>query len=608
MQRKTSILTKISLLSSAFIFIAVLVLAVQNIFEIREACLDSAEYSVKNEIWKDIDAFKSEILDNFGQLRLQSGELLDKNGINVATRVRFIENFSKEFRCSATIFIREGDDFRRVVTSLVDNNNKHLVGTMLGTTSAAYPSVIKGESFTGRALILGNQFLTCYDPMFAPGSNTEVIGLFFTGIDTTEVHAIAKQKSNETIVKSIISVVIILVVSTALNIFLFGKIIVKPLKTILGGLQTIGKGDFSQSLEIRSRDEIGQLAEHFNLATDKIKNLLGVIKNQTLSLSDVGNTLATNMDETASAITEISANIQSIKDRINNQADSVMQTSGSMEKLTGNINQLNTYVEQQSVNVSQSSSAVEEMVANIQSVTDSLIKNSGRVKNLADTSEIGSASLQEVADDIETIARDSEGLLEVNALLENIASQTNLLSMNAAIEAAHAGEAGKGFAVVADEIRKLAELSSEQSKTISQVLKKTKGSIDKITTSTEEALKKFQDISTGVQDVTELTDGIRSAMEEQGTGSKQILSAINDLNSVMKLISTGSEDMLKSCRHVIDEGENLGGISQEISGGMEEMACGAEQINTTVHQVNEISSQNKEYITVLAEEVSRFKV
>ena len=174
-----------------------------------------------------------------------------------------------------------------------------------------------------------------------------------------------------------------------------------------------------------------------------------------------------------------------------------------MEQITVNIEKLNSHVEKQSDSVSRSSSAVEEMLANIQSVTQTLVENMKNVDALSAASEVGRTGLQDVFTDIQEVIRESEGLMEINAVMKSIASQTNLLSMNAAIEAAHTGESGKGFAVVADEIRKLAENAGVQSKTINDVLKKIKGSIDKIITSTENVLAKFESIDTNVKVVAE---------------------------------------------------------------------------------------------------------
>ncbi|MDR2633901.1 MAG: methyl-accepting chemotaxis protein [Treponema sp.] len=191
---------------------------------------------------------------------------------------------------------------------------------------------------------------------------------------------------------------------------------------------------------------------------------------------------------------------------------------------------------------------------------------------------------------------------------ENIANQTNLLSMNAAIESAHAGEAGKGFAVVADEIRKLAESSSEQSKTISGVLKKIKSSIDKTTRSTRDVLNRFEVIDQRIKTMAEQEEYIRDTMEEQGVGSKQILEAVAYLNTISGVVKERSEVMNQSSRAVIATSQTLESITQELGDGMHEMAGGAEEINTVVNRVNEISGQNKQDIDALIRDVNTFKV
>jgi len=402
----------------------------------------------------------------------------------------------------------------------------------------------------------------------------------------------------------------IAIIIAAVVVFFTLSATTAPIVNVANTLKDIseGEGDLTKTIPVTSNDEVGELANYFNKTIQKIKGLVLLIKQQAGVLSDIGNDLSANMTETAAAINQITANIQSIKSRIINQSASVTQTNATMEQVITNINKLNGHVESQSRNVSQVSSAIEEMVANISSVTNTLVNNTANVNTLKEASEAGKSGLQEVATDIQEIARESEGLLEINAVMENIASQTNLLSMNAAIEAAHAGEAGKGFAVVADEIRKLAESSGEQSKTIGTVLKKIAESITKITKSTDNVLARFEAIDSSVTTVSDQEENIRNSMEEQGEGSKQVLHGVGSLNEITQNVRSSSEEMLSGSQEVMRESQNLEKATQEITGGMNEMATGAEQINLAVNNVNTMTTKNREAIDDLIMEVSRFKV
>jgi len=389
---------------------------------------------------------------------------------------------------------------------------------------------------------------------------------------------------------------------------LISNMVTKPIGLLTTALETVANGDLTKRLPEDSQDEVGQASRSYNQSMGEFSKMISSIKTKAQDLSEIGTNLASNMTETAAAMNQIAANIQSVKGRVLNQSASVTETNATMEQVTNNINKLSSQVDRQTGAVSQASSGLEEMIANIQSVTATLVKNTQNVKDLQEASETGKNSLQEVASDIQDIARESEGLLEINSVMENIASQTNLLSMNAAIEAAHAGESGRGFAVVADEIRKLAESSSEQSKVIGSVLKKIKESMDKITRSTDNVLNKFGAIDQGVRIVAEQEDSIRRAMEEQNAGSKQVLGASMQVGEVTKQVSGSSVEMLEGSKEVIQESKNLERATQEITNGINEMAAGAEQVNKAVNTVNDLTGRTKENISSLVKSVSGFRV
>jgi methyl-accepting chemotaxis protein len=400
---------------------------------------------------------------------------------------------------------------------------------------------------------------------------------------------------------------VIVAIFMVFHLFITG--LLNPLGKMVDALNSISTDwDLTRRLDVRRKDEIGTLAEFFNLTFEKIMEMLKGIKAQAFSLTDTSDELTANMAQTAAAIETINANIRNMRKQVLTQAGEVQETAGAMDRIIERLEKLHSHIAIQSDSVAQSSSAIEQMLANVHSVTETLVKNTGNINALAEYSEIGRTDLQKVSADIQEIAQESEGLLQINSVMQNIASQTNLLSMNAAIEAAHAGESGKGFAVVADEIRKLAENSGEQSKTISAVLKKIKSSIDAITKSTGVVLERFGSIEAEVKIVSSQESQIRNAMEEQETGSRHILEAVTQLNAVTDLVKTASKDMNTERREVLNQSADLKRISADVAGSMDEMNGSAELINSSVNRVNEISQETKANIEALSKEMARFKV
>ncbi|MCL2557051.1 MAG: methyl-accepting chemotaxis protein [Treponema sp.] len=405
-----------------------------------------------------------------------------------------------------------------------------------------------------------------------------------------------------------LSIILALAIVTGFSLALLSKKFIKPILLLTKNLDNTANGELTYRLPECGNDEIGRASRSFNKTMEELGKMVSAIKSQTGTLSEIGDDLADNMSKTASAMNQIATNIQSIKGKVINQSSSVIETKSTMEQVTANIDKLSGHVALQAGAVSESSSAVEEMIASIQSVTSTLVKNAASVRELEESAVEGRRSLQEVARDIEEIALQSEGLSEINSMMQNIASQTNLLSMNAAIEAAHAGHAGKGFAVVSGEIRKLAVLSGDQSKTVATVLKKIKEAIDHISRSTDNVLQRFEAIDRGVKTVAEQEENIRSAMEEQSRGTMQILQVSTQVNEITQQVKGGSVEMLQGSREVILESANLEKATMEITVGVNEMADGAMQVDMAVSAISGLTGKTKENISTLVQAVSMFKV
>ncbi|MGO8695328.1 MAG: methyl-accepting chemotaxis protein [Rectinemataceae bacterium] len=409
-----------------------------------------------------------------------------------------------------------------------------------------------------------------------------------------------------------------LTVVAALAIVLFGVMAsaLVVMRSVLNRIATIssafrdvtkGEGDLTKTIAVRSNDELDGLATDFNAFAGVLRELVDHIKTEARTLLNGTEELAANMNQTASAVQEIAATIESIKQQGLNQGASVTESSATVEEIAKRIVTLGSAIERQAENIAISGSSIEEMVANVQSVTVNIERMGTYYQRLEARSSDGREAIIRVSAQAKDIVEQSDNLQEANALIAGIAARTNLLAMNAAIEAAHAGEAGTGFAVVADEIRKLAENAATQSKTVARNIGSIRKVIEAVVESSGDAERTFQDIVEQIGVLSRLEEEVKYAMQEQSSGSAQILDSLSKMNEVTRDVRSEASLMNEGSTSVLEEMRRLIRLTAELENGLNEMAAGAAQIRAAAVATNDLTLRAAQSVKILGAETEKFK-
>ena len=411
------------------------------------------------------------------------------------------------------------------------------------------------------------------------------------------------------LIKKIMPIAIVFAVINLVNIFISSKSISDGINSVQAHTSELSKKNYRiDPLKVECRCEIGSLVNNINEFRESTKTLLGDMATSAQDSVKTAGLLKGNLDSASGNVEEITKNINMVLNEMGNQTAGVEESHASVNQIVERIRDLNANIENQSSAVNQSSAAVDEMVANINSVSQILDKNAEAVNQLGSASDEGRGRVQKTAEISKDVLAQSAGLMEASKIIQTIASQTNLLAMNAAIESAHAGEAGRGFAVVADEIRKLAEQSNKQGKAINSNLKKLSQAISQITSSIAGVQQQFDVIYTLAQTVRSQELVVKNAMDEQNEGNKQVLEAMRSINNSTIYVKDSSAEMLDGANQVVKEMNVLAEVSKRTTESMQTMNKSIEAISVSVKEVRNSSDQNQHDTEDLARKIGLFKV
>lgn len=448
---------------------------------------------------------------------------------------------------------------------------------------------------------------------FYSGSNGKKFAFSIYHIDSIDWFIVIKKDiSHLKIMKFILPLIIFIALATLvliiITILLINNLILKKIDKMKKATDLMVNNDLRDKEIIISKNEIGEFSRNIALLNTTFNKIIRDIKNLTGNSQNISHNLNANTTQVSATTEEISANINSIQQLVNNLDDQIKTTNEAVNKIIDNIMTVDSRVENQSEAVTTSSTAVEEMIASINSIAKNATDREEHLRGMVDLAREGEEAMRKTEEAISSISKSSDKILEVTKVISDLGDQTNLLAMNASIEAAHAGESGKGFAVVAGEIRKLSEKTGQNTRLINESMREI---LEKITATSEtgkDTGNKIKNMADGVNQFEQTLQEMIAGLREISDGSKQINDAISILVDAGNSVKEAAGSVRNMTSSISESMESVHHLSHQTLNGLKEIATGSSEITTSMVNISNLSNDNLDGIKAIDEEISRFKL